>query len=369
MRPSFTGANFLLYLGAFVTLFASYGFLDTLSAGQAFALSSLEMALLLALAAVMYYGRRPISGGLLGFVVAGLAAVWAASLLEWLGWWPAAAGEPFHAAFHGPYLIVELVVVAVSAALLFATRFPLVGLVTAVALWYLLADNAASLFDHLDGDRQAGVAFAAGLVLMGAASLIDETPLRGPSFWLHLVGLASFYVGMFVIWTDTDAGWLGILVVSAFAVLVATALTRSAYAVFGGIGLLAGAGHFVDDWVGELFGLSLLGLDRADEWRPWLAYAAVGLVLMLIGMLVSLGEGQDWRRFFIRVRAVQAPAAPATAELEPGPPLSDIEDAEDAELTEEPLSRPAGAEPVEGVVDVDASSEVVEPEEPPSRPL
>jgi hypothetical protein len=346
VRPDFTGANFLLYLGAFVTLAASYGLLDTFEASEAFFVASVEIVLLLALAAAMYYARRPISAGLLSFVVAALVAVWAAAFFEWIGWWPAAPAELFHVTFHGPYLLVELVVIAVSVALLFATRFPLVGLVTAVALWYLLADNGAALFDSLDGDKQAGLAFASGLVLMGAAALLDDTPLRPPSFWLHLVGLASFYAGLFQLWSDTDWGWAGIAVVSAFALIISAALDRSAYAVFGGLGLLAAAGHFIDDLVGDLLGFSLAGLARGDEWRPWLAYAAVGLILMLLGMLLALGEKQGWRHFFVRIRSA---------------PGDDILAAED------PLSRPATAEPVQGLVEVE-TTRVDDDLEVPPRP-
>lgn len=344
VRPDFTGANFLLYLGAFVTLVSSYGLLESLSAGEAFLAATIEIVALLALAAAMYYARRPISGGLLSFVAAALSAAWAVSLFDWLGWWPEGS-DLLHVQFQGAYLLAELIVIATSAALLAATRFSLIGLVVAVALWYLLADNGAALFDSLDGDKQAGLAFASGLLLMGAGALLDDTAWRPPAFWLHLVGLASFYAGLLQLWADSDWGWAGVAAVSLFAVLIATAIDRPAYAVFGGLGLLAAVGHFINDWIGDLFGFSLFGLAPTDQWRPWLTYAALGLLLMLLGMLVSLGERQGWRRFLVRTR----PAAGSSGEL-----------AED-------LSHPAAAEPVEGVVEGVVEADSAERDLPDSR--
>lgn len=298
-KPRFEAGSVLLYVGAFVTLGASYGMIAAIDSahghGPSFIWSLVSLAVLAGLIAGSYGARLPVPAGLLAFVVAAFTPVWLVTLERWAGVW-SRDYQPLHARFHWSWASVELVTVLVSLAALLATRFPLIGLPLALSLWYLVADNAVALFlgSSPTTHAKAEVTLVVGLVMMGAGVLLDGTRLRLPSFWLHLVGLGSFAGGVGELWHDSDGGWAGIMLVSLLGIVLSVALRRAAYAVYGAAGLLYGAVHFLDKWIRSGFSVSTSGAARSDDWKAWLAYGLVGLALMVVGVLAAYAR--DLRR-------------------------------------------------------------------------
>jgi hypothetical protein len=332
-KPSFDGANVLLYLGSFVVLFSSYGLFAAVAAshgnGAAFGWSLLYLVALAALVVGFYAGAQPVSAGLLAFVFAAFTPVWMVTLERWDGYWHSGHGV-LHTSVQGSWLLVELVTVAVSLLAVILTRFPLAGLVLAVSLWYTLVDNSTGIFlnSSSSNNAKAGVALIIGLLLMGVAVFLDETAYRLPSFWLHLIGLTSFAAGSVYVWHDTDSGWVGIILLSLLAIAVSAAIARAAYGVFGAVGLLYGAVHFVNEWVTSGFHTSLNGASHSNDWKPWLLYALVGFGLMIVGLIAANSE--SWRKpggLFATAAAVEPmPVAETKPGAENPPPPTDEAD-------------------------------------------
>jgi hypothetical protein len=318
-KPTFTGSNFLLYLGSLVMLFSSYGLVVTIDAtkgdGPAFGWSLALILVLMALVAGFYHESHYVSGGLLAFVIAAFTPVWMVTLERWLGYWDSGSAG-FHTAFQGSWFLVELVTVAVALVALIATRFPLLGLVLAASIWYTATDNVIGVFlnSSSGGNPKAGVAIIVGLVMMGIAVFADETPYRLASFWLHLIGLTSFAGGIVYNWHDHDIGWVGIIALSVVALAVSIVLKRSVYGVFGAIGLLYGAIHFINQWISQGFSVSLGGANRGGDWKPWFTYVLVGLGLMVVGLIV--GEAER-RRNVVAVPVAPVVVAEPVAPVEP----------------------------------------------------
>jgi hypothetical protein len=291
LKPFWTTASFVVYFGAFVVLGAAWWLLAELAPDGELELAGWGAVVAAALGGVAYAllrAERRIAAGLAALVALGAWAAFVGGLLDGIGLIPEeyeVFGGDFALGFH----LSALLTAAAGAALVAWTGFPLLVLPTTVLLLSVAIDFATVLFGGGDG-VVAGAAILFGLVTMAVALRVDAEA-RPYGFWVHLVAGAAIGLGVLEFWTDSDAEWILLALVSVAYVVVAHALERSSYAVLGALGLLAATTHFVDAWFGvpSPFGFIFGGEepDTLEGVGEPLVYGLVGLGLVALGLVLE----------------------------------------------------------------------------------
>jgi hypothetical protein len=298
VKPTWTSASFLLYLGMFVGLFSLFAFLDFAEGDQgAWALllaSAVALVLVIAAAEELRRRREPLAAGLLSFVAVFLVGIVAGSFLDLIGLFPdeSVDSDAFFTdgfAFGFWLALLTVLVSAIYARGRFA--FPLHTLTIAAVVWYWVIDVLEGILGG--GDTATAIlAILVGLAFVSAGAGRD-TPLRQPNaFWLHLVGGLSVGGGLLWFWHEHTWEWLLVIVVAVAYVAVARRLGRSSYAVLGAVGLAAATTYLVGEW----FSLGFVPFfefepDENADWGVPLVFLVLGVVYMLLGWLV--GHGRD----------------------------------------------------------------------------
>jgi hypothetical protein len=150
-------------------------------------------------------------------------------------------------------------------------RFPFILMITAFALWFMSMDVA----DWLRGNQYSwsgsswalrrNVSLCFGLVLIPIAWMVDlRRTDKDFGYWLHLVGIVTFWGGLTAMNSGSEIGKLLYCLINIALVLFAVFLSRRVYAVFGTIGIMMYLGHlsykvFKDSLLFP-FALTLLGV-------------------------------------------------------------------------------------------------------------
>ncbi len=325
VRPRWSGASYLHYLGAFVVLFAALGLIASLVAKAgghrdlaAVGWSALTVAVVTAVALGLRRRRHDVLAGLAAFVAVILLGVLAASLVKWLGIGLGRPTGPLQRSFEPGLYIVEVVVAAAGIAAIAFFRFPLLVLAVAGTALYAAVDIGTTVVG-----REAGagvpslVAAIAGVVLVFAGISVDLTGLRSYGFWLHFLGGLAIGESLFYLASHGELGWV-VVAAGAFAyVAAARALGRSSYAVLGSIGVLVVSSHWIGKWLGVLVSVPFLpgfAGGRPEPWHVALAYVAVGVVLVLLGVLALPRHPED----VVVVPGEPEPALESESESVPG---------------------------------------------------
>ena len=299
-KPVWRSGTFLLYAGGLTVLFAAgwaLTYLGNTYGRAAFAGWAALVFLVLALVAASF--RRAgnwIAGGVFAFATLIAWAVFAGAVESWWGWLPRHLRSVF-AGFHVGLLLLELLILTAAVVVIALFRFPLLALVACAAAWFFVTDLVSS-----GGNWSAFITLFVGAGFLTGGLVLDHTRLRTYGFWLHVAGGLTGGGALLFFWHSGDARWSLLALAAVGFVALARVSGRSSWAVLGAAGLFLAATHFALEWtrVGFLFLNESSG--RARPWVPAVVFAALGFLLVLLGLLLE------------RRRRVPQPPPPLAAE-------------------------------------------------------
>ena len=299
VRVPWSHASFLAYLGGITILVAMLAFLS-LESGEhgADALtgwSALVLAVLATLAFLAKRNGRFVTAGLYALSAVAAFVVFFGALLAWFGWLPDTNGGVFRG-FRFWLLVLELAAVIAAALALRTFKFPLLVLAVAGSAWFFVTDLLSG-----GGDWSATVTIAYGLILLGIAVNVDRGGSRIYGFWLHVVAGLTIGGGLLWFFHHGDFDWVLIGIAALVYIALGDRLLRSSWVVLAAWALLQMTTHFAEKWaeVGFLayfpfglfffpfLGFSTSAQNRQHMWAAPLAYAALGLVFIVIAQLLA----------------------------------------------------------------------------------
>ena len=284
LRPRWSSASALVYLGGFVILGATSALLGVLGEDHGdWALvgySALAVVLALGIGQLLAQSGRAVAAGVLATLAVIFFAIFVGSIENAIGILDAELGD-----YQAGSLIVELATIAASLVALQRFRAPLLVLPITVTLWFALID----LGSLSSGDVLGEVLLVlVGLALIVAGIAVDRAGREPYGLWLHVVGGLSLGGGVLSL-VEGDLAWAFVGLLSLAYVGAAYLLARSSYAVLGTIGILATTTYFALD------GFSLLGAflpfgsgeiqKGLDPWQVALSFVAAGLVIVVLGLV------------------------------------------------------------------------------------
>ena len=299
VRVPWSHASFLVYLGGITILAAMLAFLSVESGENGAAglvgWSALVLGVLATLAFLARRNRRFVTAGLYALSAVAAFVVFFGALLDWFGWLPDTHGGLF-AGFRFWLLVLELAAVVAAAVALRTFHFPLLVLALAVTAWFFVTDLLSG-----GGDWSAAVTIAFGVVLLGVAVSVDGGQSRIYGFWLHVVAGLTIGGGLLWFFHHGDFDWILIGVAALLYIALGDRLVRSSWVVLAAWGLLQVTTHFAERWaevhflaffpLGVIF-FPFLGFTTSETshqhmWAAPLAYAALGLVFIVIAQLLA----------------------------------------------------------------------------------
>ena len=297
IKPIWTTASFLVYLGGLTVLFGGLSALTYLSvvngSGATAAWALLILVILYAIAHALRVRDRPIAAGIFAFVSVIAWGAFLVFLFDWFGW------HGVHSSFHHwswSRLALWLLILAAA----FDDRrrfgFPLIRLISLVVSWLFVIDLITN-----GGSFTAAVTLLVGLVYLGWG-MTQRSP---SSFWLHVVG-GLLIGGAILFWCHTsDFDFAVVSVVAFLFVGIAYGTKRSSWAVLGTIGFFAATSHYVTGsplgFAGGFFGLGGSSQEcvstptggticrslgpTISPWAPALGIGLLGFFLVALGLL------------------------------------------------------------------------------------
>jgi hypothetical protein len=168
---------------------------------------------------------------------------------------------------------MELATIAASALALKFVRFGFLTAPMAFCFWFFSMDFAAFIFkqNSLDSDKAKWVSVLVGMLTMLVGFVLDRTlqkkgtpKMEDYAFWCYLFGLMAFWGGLSVMDSGSELKRFVYLLVNMALVGTALLLKRTAFLVFGALGIYIYLGHLAwevfKDSVFFPFVLALLGL-------------------------------------------------------------------------------------------------------------
>jgi hypothetical protein len=296
VKPIWTSATFLAYLGGLTVLLGGLAALQYLSGnygnGARAGWALLILVILYAIAHVLRGRERPIAAGIFAFASVIAWGAFVILLFRWWGWNGVDASIK-HWSWSRP--VAELLVLAAAWYDRRRFNFPFIRVISAVVVWLFIIDLITA-----GGNFTAAVTLLVGLAYLLAGSIRNEPS----AFWLHFVG-GLLIGGSILFWAHTSDGDYAVVSIVAFLfVLIAYATKRSSWAVFGAIGFYIATVHYIIGSPTALaegfFGLGSSGHCIASPggapvctssaasispWSPALAFGLLGFFLVLLGML------------------------------------------------------------------------------------
>jgi hypothetical protein len=309
LKPVWKTSSFLVYVGGLTVLLGGLSALGYLSTqfsggGARTAWALLILVVLWFLAELLRAAGTWVAAGNFAFATVVAWGWFVGSAWDWFGWL-----RPWHHAFSGwsiAHLSLEFLILLAAVVAHARWRFPFIGLISAVALWFFVTD-----FISNGGWWTYTVTLFIGLVYLLAGAVAS----RPSAFWLHFVG--GLLIGAPILhWFDSsNFDFAVVLVVSVLYVLIAYGTKRSSWAVFGTIGFFVATIHYAvgtPTALGEIiFGgggqtcVATSGGETCTSTAGGVTHWSVPLALGLLGLwLVFLG-------LLGRRRRVPADPAPA----------------------------------------------------------
>jgi hypothetical protein len=294
VRPRWSSSSFLLYAGAFAVLFAMIALLSWLAAehsdGGFFGWSLLVWVVIGVVAVGFELSGERVAAGLFAFVSLIAFSVAAGGFEDVIGILDDTGDGPFEG-FRIGLLLLELIIITAGFILLARFRFPLLVLPVAAVSWFFLVDLVSG-----GGTWSAIVSIIVGLVFM----LVGAGADRAYGFWIHVVAGLAIGGAFLYVWNSATWEWILIGLIALVYFLLAGALDRSSYAVFGAIGLFLAWSYFVEKWTdAELSNPLFGGLEDSgftsdtgepSVWGASLLYGLFGLTLVTIGLWLERRE-------------------------------------------------------------------------------
>ncbi|MFM9976202.1 MAG: hypothetical protein ACKVON_16735 [Beijerinckiaceae bacterium] len=282
-EPRFDLAHVLWYFGALIII-GAMGLFSTLAFSQMGARALLVTAL--AYAGVFVFAGHhlwhqrdlPTPGGLLIAAAISMVPLAIFSIQDLMGWW-STLGKPgnykdFYVWIKGGFVPMEVGTILAALLALRFYRFPFILFIASVALWFMSMDLAEWLKGSSAGwDERRKISLAFGLVLIPLAWAVDLRRKDADfGFWLHLVGIVTFWGGLTFQESSSEIGKFLYFLINLGLIGLSVFLSRRVYAVFGGIGAMIYFGNLAS----KVFKDSLL--------FPF-ALSAIGLGVIGLGLL------------------------------------------------------------------------------------
>ena len=286
LKPRWSSASALVYLGSFVILGATSALLGVLGGDHGdWALvgySALATVLALAFAHWLEQSGRAVAAGVLATLAVVFFAIFVGSVENAIGILDAEFKD-----YQPASLLLEALTIAAALVALRRFRAPLLVLPIAVTFWIAVADLGS-----LGSGGKAGevLSILVGIALILAAVTVDRAGREPYGLWLHVVGGLALGGGVLSL-VGNDLAWAFVGLLSLAYVAAAYLLARSSYAVLGTIGILATTTYFT------LNGFSLFGEflpvgsgeihegSGLDPWQVALSFVAAGLVIVVLGLV------------------------------------------------------------------------------------
>lgn len=284
LRPRWSSASSLVYLGAFVVLLATSVLLGILSDlhgdGALVGYSALACAVALGLAVGLQEQGRAVAAGVLATLAVLFFAIFVGSFEDLIGILDAELDD-----YEPGALLLEAATIGAALVALRRFRAPLLILPIAVTLWITLVD-LGSVLDW--GASEEVLSLVAGVGLMLAGLVVDRARREPYAFWLHAVGGVAFGIGVLSL-VEGDLGWALVGLLSLAYVAIAYRHERSSYAVLGAIGILATTTYFTLNGFSVVGAFLPFGSGEVEEglepWQTALSFVAAGLIIVLLGLL------------------------------------------------------------------------------------
>jgi hypothetical protein len=281
VKPRWTSASYLLYLGGLTVLGAavySLGYLSSSYGAAAYTAWALFVLVVLgALATAFRRAGRWMAAGLFALATVIAFGAFVGALWAWFGWLQFA--DRFNSGFHVGLLSLELLTTVAALVALRIFRFPLLSIVAAILWWNFVTDLLAN-----GGNWAATVTLFVGLFYLAVAAGLDGGPRRPYGFWLHVASGLLIGGSLIYFWHSGDTGWTLVAVVGLLYIGVAALSGRSSWAVLGSFGIYAAAVHFGEKWARATISLFGGSATSQREWVPPIVLAAVGFLFVLLGL-------------------------------------------------------------------------------------
>jgi hypothetical protein len=304
LKPRWTSASFLLYLGMFTVLAAAAGAYTYLSLqygdGAFVGWTVLMLVVLAALGIGFRRGGAWIAAGLFAWLTVVAVATFVGAVFTWWGWHTGGGANPFDG-WHWSSWALAMIVIGTAAILLVLTRFPLLVIPILVLAWYVVTD-----FISGGGSWSAVVTLLIGLVYLGVGLVVN----RVHGFWVEAVSGVLVSAALLFWWHSSTADFALLAAFGVVFIGLGVLISRSSWAVLGALGLIGAAVHFAIDWTTGSFTFT----EPTRLWVPIVVAAVLGFLFVVLGLLAGRrAEPPDASR----LRASpQVPVAPlgATAE-------------------------------------------------------
>ncbi len=284
LRPRWSSASALVYLGGLVALLATSALLGILGGDHGdwalvgYSVLATAGALILALA--LEQSDRAVAAGVLATLAVIFFAVLVAAAENAIGIFDFNLDD-----YQPATLVVEALTIAASLLALRRFRAPLLVLPIPVTIWITVVD-LGSIGSW--GDAGEVLSVLVGLALIAAGVVVDRADRDPYGLWLHVVGGIAFGGGVLGL-VGSDVAWVLVGLLSLAYVAVAYLLARSSYAVLGTIGILATTTYFTLDGFSVLGAFLPFGSGQVDQgldpWQIALSFAAAGLLIVLLGIV------------------------------------------------------------------------------------
>ena len=283
LRPRWSSASALVYMGGFVILVATTLLLGILGDDHGdWALagySGLSVALALGLGLWLEQSGRAVAAGVLATVAVVFFAIFVGSVENAIGILDIDVDD-----YQPATLLLEALTVAAALLALQRFRAPLLVLPIAVTIWITVADLGS--LGSWDGSEVLSV--LVGIALIVTAVGVDRAGREPYGFWLHVVGGLALGGGVLAL-VEGDLAWAFVGLLSLAYVAAAYLLARSSYAVLGTIGILATTTYFSLDGFSLVsaflpFGSGVIE-EGLDPWQVALSFVVAGLVIVALGLV------------------------------------------------------------------------------------
>jgi hypothetical protein len=284
LKPVWTTASFLIYLGGLTVLASALAALGYLADHYGdFAYVCWTLLVLVVLKAIALAFRRRglwLTGGIFGFATVIAFGAFVAAIWKWFGWLPTLNGTSPFSGFHLGLLTLVLLVFLAAVISLPVYRFPLIVLI-ATATWAFFVIDLISG----GGSWSAVVALLTGLFYLALGAAIDAGDGRPYGFWVHLGAAVLIGSALLYWWHSGDTRWALVGLAGLVYLWLGAVTRRSVWAVLGAAGFSAAAAHFASSWS---HGAVQLGTEAPTrDWVPSLVFAVVGFFFVALGLAAA----------------------------------------------------------------------------------
>lgn len=288
-RPRFSFTHILYYLGGMLaigamSLFMTLGW-EAFGGWGIFFIALLYAGIAFKAANVFEAKGLGILAGIMATFIIVLVPLAIYGLQHALGFWAqgthARSYRDYHYYIDWRWMMMEFATLGAGVVMLWRYRYPFLLMPIAVTLWYMSMDivpflvgiegNADQWFSGAAWELRKWISVSFGLIMLLVALFVDLRSRfsKDYAFWLYLVGLLTFWGGLSSMHSGSLSGKLIYLAINVTLILIGAVLARRAFAVFGGLGVMAVLGdlsyrYFKDSWAFPialtLIGFAIIGL-------------------------------------------------------------------------------------------------------------